>query len=120
MNELQAALMLAEKLLDEPNCDPDDELRMLSRQLLRHQEKVERLEKHLGMNELGGLIGANRDAILQKHEEAFMLIQNRIKALGDLPNNADIRMALMYIVKVQKAMALFHPMHGESWKGWPI
>ena len=33
--ELEDTIELANRLLDEPNCDPDDDLRMLSRQLLR-------------------------------------------------------------------------------------
>lgn len=33
--ERREAIALASKLLDEPNCDPDDDLRVLSRQLLR-------------------------------------------------------------------------------------
>lgn len=42
MTELQAALRLADKLLNEPNCDPDDDLRVLSRCLLRLYEKLTR------------------------------------------------------------------------------
>lgn len=34
------AIVLAHKLLDEPYCDPDDDLRMLSRQLLRREEYI--------------------------------------------------------------------------------
>lgn len=45
MSELCDALYLANRLLDEPNADPDDDLRLLSRQLLRRQEEVERLNK---------------------------------------------------------------------------
>jgi hypothetical protein len=38
------AIRLANKLLDEPNADPDDDLRMLSRQFLRRNERVESFE----------------------------------------------------------------------------
>jgi hypothetical protein len=34
-SEKQRAIALADRLLDEPNADPDDDLRVLSRQLLR-------------------------------------------------------------------------------------
>jgi hypothetical protein len=37
-NERTHAIALANRLLDEPNCDPDDDLRVLSRQLLRAVE----------------------------------------------------------------------------------
>lgn len=46
MTELENALKLAEQLLNEPNCDPDDDLRTLSRQLLRRQEEVDRLKEN--------------------------------------------------------------------------
>ena len=46
--ELQQAIALANKLLDEPGCDPDDDLRVLSRQLLRKVEVLQRIEIALG------------------------------------------------------------------------
>lgn len=39
-DERADAIKLANKLLDEPNCDPDDDLRTLARQLLRREEYV--------------------------------------------------------------------------------
>lgn len=39
------AIALANKLLDEPWCDPDDDLRVLARQLLRAHEQIALLEK---------------------------------------------------------------------------
>lgn len=38
MDERAQAIALANQLLDKPNCDPDDDLRMLARQLLRATE----------------------------------------------------------------------------------
>lgn len=38
-SELEMAIQLAERLLDEPNEDPDDDLRILSRQLIRVHER---------------------------------------------------------------------------------
>jgi hypothetical protein len=38
-SEFDDAIKLAQRLLDEPNCDPDDDLRLLSRQLLRLHER---------------------------------------------------------------------------------
>jgi hypothetical protein len=41
MDERAQAIALAHRLLDEPNCDPDDDLRILARQLLRAREGTE-------------------------------------------------------------------------------
>lgn len=41
-NERTQAIELANRLLDEPNCDPDDDLRMLSRHLLRCCEEIDK------------------------------------------------------------------------------
>lgn len=38
-------VMLANKLLDSPYADPDDDLRTLSRQLLRRHEELARLQR---------------------------------------------------------------------------
>jgi len=46
-NERRDALALADRLLDVPYADPDDDLRVLCRQLLRAQEEIERLEHAL-------------------------------------------------------------------------
>lgn len=43
MNEKEEAIKLAHRLLDEPNADPDDDLRILSRQLLRAREVLPRI-----------------------------------------------------------------------------
>lgn len=45
--ELIRAINLANKLLDAPYVDPDDDLRVLSRQLLRSQERLENLSTSL-------------------------------------------------------------------------
>jgi hypothetical protein len=47
MTEREEAVRLAHKLLDEPWADPDDRLRLLSRQLLRSVEEADRLRKDL-------------------------------------------------------------------------
>jgi hypothetical protein len=47
MSELHDALQLAERLLDEPNMDPDDDLRTLSRHLTREFDLHERYKKAL-------------------------------------------------------------------------
>lgn len=46
-DERSQALALANRLLDEPMADPDDALRMLSRQLIRRHEEIDRLRKAL-------------------------------------------------------------------------
>jgi hypothetical protein len=40
-DERSQAIELANRLLDEPNCDPDDDLRVLSRWLLRRHETAD-------------------------------------------------------------------------------
>lgn len=46
-NELDDALRLADRLLDEPNADPDDDLRVLARHLRRQFESHERYKQAL-------------------------------------------------------------------------
>lgn len=46
-DELHDALQLADRLLDEPNADPDDDLRMLSRHLQRQFESHQRYKRAL-------------------------------------------------------------------------
>ncbi len=46
-DELVDALRLADRLLDEPNADPDDDLRTLARNLNRQFESHERYKKAL-------------------------------------------------------------------------
>ena len=43
MDERVEAIELANRLLDQPYADPDDDLRVLSRQLLRRHEEIKRL-----------------------------------------------------------------------------
>jgi hypothetical protein len=115
MSERTEADKLARRLLDETGVDPDDELRMLSRQLLRRGEVVDRLQNHLGEIQDGtrDLINANRDMILEIHQEGFRLIKNQ---LSQISGNAD---RVRLIEKIFHAIDSFHPMHGESWVGWP-
>lgn len=47
MSELHDVLELADRLLDEPNADPDDDLRMLARHLRRQFESHERYKQAL-------------------------------------------------------------------------
>jgi len=44
-DERSQAIALANRLLDEPNCDPDDDLRTLSRWLIRRDEGAEYQKK---------------------------------------------------------------------------
>lgn len=116
MGERTDAYKLAERLLSEPGADPDDELRMLSRQLLRSGEKIQRYEKLLSNQDDGteAMVNSNRDSILKKHEEAVRLIRNCMaKETVTLARERE------YIGRVLDALLMFHPMHGESWQGWP-
>lgn len=51
MDERFQVIELANRLLDEPNCDPDDDLRMLSRQFMRGHERTARLQKYIAILE---------------------------------------------------------------------
>ena len=126
MIERTEALALAERLLDEPNADPDDDLRILSRQLLRRQETVERLQNKLAELQDGTLdmIHANRDTILRIHEEAIARIHKLLEgglAVQCHQHNAEgvLEGKATIALKVIEAANVFHPMHGESWPGWP-
>lgn len=124
MSEKTDALALAHKLLDEPNADPDDDLRMLARQLVRKHEKILRLEKSLsGMcDPTADLIQANRDTILRMHETAVAKVKKLLEAsLGSVHPEGrwtardEVVLATVVITRLNE----FHPMHGESWHGWP-
>jgi hypothetical protein len=117
MSERTDADKLANRLLDEPNADPDDDLRMLSRQLLRRNEVIDKLKKALvdQQDPTRDMIEANRDSIFRKHEEAVRLI-GKVLVGGGNKHDAE---KLVYIGKVLHALNTFHPMHGESWIGWP-
>lgn len=39
-NEMQRAIIIADRVLDRPNADPDDDLAVLARQLLRALERL--------------------------------------------------------------------------------
>lgn len=115
--ERQDALELANRLLDEPNADPDDDLRMLSRQLLRGQEVIDKLKTQVGemYDPYDDLVNTNRDALLDKHEEAEKLIAEVIIKRSLYP--AETKIA--FIVDVLNALNSFHPMHPDSFTGWP-
>ena len=124
MTERQEADALAERLLDVPNADPDDDLRVLSRQLLRRREVIERLEKDLAArcDDTLDMINANRDTILRIHEEGLKRIASIVLESVDKEAKAVNALGaanVMLILKVIEAVQTFHPMHGESWKGWP-
>ena len=117
MTEFEETVQLANRLLDEPYADPDDGLRMLSRQFLRQVEAVSKLKENLvkQLDPMGDLIQANRDEILKKHEEAVTLISSVFR--GGRGQTAESKLG--YILKVLEALNTFHPMHAETWCGWP-
>jgi hypothetical protein len=48
MTEREHTIILADRLLNEPNADPDDDLRMLARQFQRLKEENDRFRAGLG------------------------------------------------------------------------
>lgn len=116
MSERTDAIKLARRLLDEPNADPDDDLRMLSRQLLRSHETIDRMHAQLREVDWEGkaqldLIRSNQDAILDMHKEAVRRVRRVLE--GNKPGRRDTALDVL------DALGQFHPMHGESWQGWP-
>jgi len=118
VSEKSDSIVLANKLLNEPNCDPDDDLRILSRQLLRRAAVIDELEKELSAryDPMAGLIEANRDCILEKHQEAIQLIADLTRNVGSSSWSWELSQKINSILD---ALSMFHPMHGESWSGWP-
>jgi hypothetical protein len=114
MSEKTDAIALANRLMEEPNMDPDDDLRVLSRQLLRSTETIAAMHKKLqevdwdNQAELD-MIEANRDSILRIHEEGI----RRIEKCYKMSERRALIEGIIYAVNT------FHPMHGESWCGWP-
>lgn len=64
-SEIQEAIKLANKVLETPNRDPDDDLSIMSRQFLRALERIAELEKQAS----GGLINDARYLRLFTGEE---------------------------------------------------
>ena len=126
MTEQKDAIKLANRILERPYADPDDDLAVLARQLLRSREIIDKQEKALqevdwnGQAELG-LIHANRDALLRMHETAITRIRKIVDRYRQEGNVfvAIGAMDCMLIHQIIRALGLFHPMHCEGWCGWP-
>lgn len=112
ITERQEAILLANKILERPNADPDDDLALLSRQFLREVEKS--LESYDPMKDL---IHSNRDEVLKKHEEAICLIRQCMDV--DYSSLIVMENRCRRVISILNALSTFHPMHGESWKGFP-
>ena len=63
------------------------------------------------------LINANRDELLRMHEEAVRRVRKRLKAA--LVDTEAWSKGIEDALAIFDALSLFHPMHAESWKGWP-
>src|SRR5688500_16525807 len=112
MSERTDALKLAEKILNRPHADPDDDLAMLSRQLLKGQEMIDKLKSELeeSFDPGSDLIHANRDSILRIHEDGLRRVKRCLNRSLEVYTNKDVLTAL----EVIQAVNTFHPMHGES------
>src|SRR5207244_8319450 len=64
------------------------------------------------------LINTNRDTILQMHEEAVRQVRRCIQNARKNTETTGFDW-LELSEKILDALSLFHPMHGESWAGWP-
>ena len=123
MTEKQEAIIKANKFMEEPNVDPDDDLVMMSRQFLRAQEVIEVQHRHLVelQDPMKDMVNANRDTILKKHEEAITMIRRCVdRAEADKSGmKYGMEAQILMIGRILTSLSAFHPMHGESWKGWP-
>jgi hypothetical protein len=119
MTEFEETKLLANHVLERSMADPDDDLAMLSRQFLRQVETVERLKADLIRlhDPMGDLVHANRDEILRKHEEAARKVRTILER-----SRKDTRawsVSIDEALSVLDALNQFHPMHADSWCGWP-
>jgi hypothetical protein len=123
MTEKQEAIILANRILERPNADPDDDLAMLARQFLRSRETIETMHRTLAATQDSGmdLVHANRDTILSMYEEAVRRVRKHLES--GLKDDSGMKYGLEAECKtalvVLDALSQFHPMHGESWQGWP-
>ena len=67
------------------------------------------------------LINANRDEILKQHQEAIRRVRGCLERALEEKDGMKFRWEneMVLAIRVLDALNLFHPMHGESWKGWP-
>lgn len=99
MNEKREADALVRKFIDD--ADSGDAIQMLS------------------------LINANRDTILEIHQKALRKVKKQCKYLvvhlGKFPPSfgKDLHDCAKLAIAIIEAANVFHPMHGESWIGWP-
>jgi hypothetical protein len=87
-----------------------DEDRLLARELLRRGDVIKRLQNRI---EDRDLVEANRDAILRVHEEGLRRIRKAVNSF--FASDA----AISHVDAICRAVAVFHPMYGETWGGWP-
>ncbi len=119
MTENERAGILAHTLLAGRAVEAAD-IEILAREFLRQRERNIKLATALAEATNPGLdlIHANRDAILQMHEEAI----RRIRALVEPCQTGGATVALgamgcLLVWRILEALNQFHPMHG--WVGWP-
>jgi hypothetical protein len=95
MSERELAIKLANLILDRPSGDPDDDLAILSRQLLRRNAQVADLEAQLAAavdeqanihqsyqcgEQYEKLVSAQVDLLTQKYRDELAALQSRIDA----------------------------------------
>jgi len=85
MQEFAEARLLANRVLDEPGRDPDDDLSTLARQLLRRDDHVEHFVKALRSIAANTCCDSCREAALVAHEALT-------RAQGVLPETLPVRL----------------------------
>lgn len=77
MSEKDAAIALAHRVLDRVNADPDDDLAILARQLLRHNERIGILCSALIA------VGKQLSAIRALCQGSLMMSEKKVDRLSD-------------------------------------
>jgi DnaJ-domain-containing protein 1 len=114
--EQRNAVKVASQIINRPSTNPGDDLALLAQKVVKQDEAIERLEAALvaSQDPTRDLITANRDTILEMHEEAVRRIQKALKQGAVIGTMNSCVLILMILA----ALGRFHPMD-ESWDGWP-
>ncbi len=125
MSEREEACLLAERLLNEPGADPDDDLRTLARQLLRGKELegfgVDAVADHLLCVTTVGYRYQNREGPVDRGNCFSVSIENKeVKVVNFNEENLNrlLKLGLTWPVRCRRLgrVAVVHdPRIGERW-----
>lgn len=100
-DERSQALALANRLLDEPNCDPDDDLRVLSRWLTRRHETAENHRQTLiGISQMDPATEADRMLLWAKDALSGYVETNEVSMKKMQDERNEMRALLLKAVEI--------------------